>query len=97
MRKFIVEREMPNLGNASNQEFRQLALGSNEAIAELDHRIQWVHSYVGKDRTYCVFLAEDEAVVRRHSELTSAPITSVVEVKRILDPTTGSAVARLRT
>lgn len=97
MRKFVVERAMPGFGNASNQDFRTVAIKSSEAIAQLGGAVQWVHSYVAGDRTFCIFLAEDESAIHRHSEMTGAPVTSICEVKRIIDPTTAAAVARLRT
>ena len=96
MRKFVIERELPNIGEASNADLRGAARRSNEALAELGPKIQWVHSYVAGDKTFCVYLAADESIIRRHAELSGFPANVITEVRRIIDPTTASAVARLR-
>ena len=96
MRKFVIERELPGIGDAGNNDLRDAAKRSNGVLAELGPGIQWVHSYVVGDRTFCIYLAEDESLIQRHAELSGFPANRVYEVKRIIDPTTASAVARLR-
>ena len=88
MRKFVIERELPNIGEASNADLRGAARRSNEALAELGPKIQWVHSYVAGDKTFCVYLAEDEAAIKEHAELSGFPANTVTAIKRIIDPTT---------
>ncbi len=97
MRKYVIEREIPGIGDLKNQALREGAQRSNAALAQLGSGIQWVHSYVAGDRTFCIYLAEDESLIHRHAELSGFPATRIYEVKRIIDPTTASAVARLRT
>jgi hypothetical protein len=73
---------------------RRLAVGaakSNEALAKLAPRVQWVESYVADDKTFCVYLAEDEAAVREHAEISGFPANRITEVRRIIDPTTAAA------
>ena len=96
MRKFLIRRDLPGIGGAGNQDLREAAQRSNGVLAELGHDIQWVHSYVTGDATYCVYLAADEALIHRHAELSGFPASAVIEVKRIIDPTTAGAAARLR-
>ena len=96
MQKYVIERELPQIGEAGNQELRQAAARSNEVLAELGAGIQWVESYVCADRTFCIYLATDEDVIRRHAELSGFPATRIFEVRRMIDPTTASAVARIR-
>lgn len=31
---------------------------SNDALVKLSGKVQWVHSYIAADRTFCVYLAE---------------------------------------
>ncbi len=38
---------------------------SNEALAKLAPRVQWVHSYFAGDMTYWVYLAEDPEDIRQ--------------------------------
>ena len=47
-------------------------------------------SFVAADKTFCVYLAKDEAVIRKHSELSGFPATKITEIKRMIDPTTAS-------
>lgn len=51
-------------------------------------QVQWVHSYVTDDKGYCVYLAPDEAAVRKHAELGGFPANRVSRVRAVIDPTT---------
>jgi hypothetical protein len=88
MRKFVIEREIDGVGNFCNSELCGAAATSNEALAKLAPRIQWVKSYVTEDRTFCVYLAEDESLIHEHARLSGFPATRVYEVKTMIDPTT---------
>ena len=88
MRKFVIERELPNIGEASNADLRGAARRSNEALAELGPKIQWVHSYVAGDKTFCVYLAENEDAIREHAKLSGFPASKITPISKIIDPTT---------
>jgi Protein of unknown function (DUF4242) len=47
-----------------------------------------VESYVAENKTFCVYLAKDEQIIRKHAELSGFPATKVTEVRRMIDPTT---------
>lgn len=89
MRKFIIERNITGIGNASPDDLGNAARKSNATLRELGPGIQWQQSYVTKDKTYCVYLAEDEDVIRRHAQMSGFPVDSIVEVTEIIDPATG--------
>ena len=57
-------------------------------LQKLGPRIQWVQSYVTGDKIYCVYIAPDEATVRKHAEMGGFPANSIAEVRAIIDPTT---------
>jgi hypothetical protein len=88
MRKFIIEREIPKVGSLEREQLKGAAARSNAALAQLAPRVQWVESYVADDRTFCVYLAENEDVIRRHAEISGFPANRIVEIKRMIDPTT---------
>lgn len=88
MRKFIIERELPAVGSMAREQLKDAAATSNKALAELARHIQWVESYVADDKTFCVYLAKDEAVIRRHAEISGFPANRITEVRRTIDPTT---------
>ena len=90
MRKFIIERELPAIGSAERQALREAAQKSNAVLKQLGPDIQWVESYVAADKTFCVYLAQDEAIIRRHAEISGFPANKITEVRRMIDPTTAT-------
>ena len=86
--RFVIERDVPGVGLNDAAGFCALARVSNEALRRLGKRIQWEHSYVTGDKIYCVYLAEDEQVVREHARIAGFPANVVTPVVAILDPTT---------
>jgi hypothetical protein len=88
MRKFIIEREIPKVGTLQREQLREVAKTSNAALAKLGTDIQWVMSYVADEKTFCVYLAKEEAIIRRHAEISGFPATKITEIKRVIDPST---------
>jgi len=88
VRRFVIEREIPEVGTLEREQLRGAAAKSNEALAELAPDIQWQHSYVAGDRTFCIYLARDEEVIRRHAEISGFPATRIFEIGKMIDPTT---------
>ena len=91
MKRFVIERHIPGVGQLSPAQFKDLATTSNGAVTKLTGKVQWVHSYVAGDNTFCVYLGESEADVREHSRLAGFPITRVNEIATVLDPMTASS------
>ena len=90
MRKFIIERDIPKVGTLDREQLRGAAAKSNGALAELGPSIQWVESYVADNKTFCVYLAKDEAIIKRHAEISGFPATKITEVRKMIDPTTAT-------
>ena len=90
MKRFIIEREIPGIGQMSIVELCGAARASNQAIDQIGSDIQWQHSYVANDKTFCIYLAKDEAAINRHAELSGIPVTAITEVSRIIDPMTAN-------
>ena len=91
MRMFIIERDIPEVGTFERQQLREAAQKSNEALCQLAPDIQWQHSYVAGGKTFCVYLANDQGVIRKHAEISGFPATTITEIKRTIDPTTANA------
>jgi hypothetical protein len=91
LRKFIIERDIPKVGTFERDQLRGAAAKSNEVLRQLGPDIQWVESYVAGDKTFCVYMAKDEAIIRKHSEISGFPATKVTEVRKMIDPTTANA------
>ena len=90
MRKFIIERELPAIGSAERQALRAAAQKSNATLKELGPDIQWVESYVANDKTFCIYLAESEDLIRKHAEISGFPANKITEIRRMIDPTTAN-------
>jgi hypothetical protein len=90
MEKFIIEREIPEVGSLDRTQLRGAAAKSNEVLAQLAPDLQWVESYVADDKTFCVYLAKDETMIRRHAEISGFPASKITRVKRMIDPTTAT-------
>lgn len=88
MRKYIIEREIPQVGSLEHEQLSAAAAKSNEALAKLAPHVQWQQSYVAADRTFCVYLADDEQVVREHAKLSGFPANRIIEVSKVIDPST---------
>jgi hypothetical protein len=88
MKKYIIERDIPKVGTLEREQLRQAAAKSNEVLAQLHPYIQWSESFVAADKTFCVYLANDEAVIRRHAELSGFPATKITQIGKVIDPTT---------
>jgi hypothetical protein len=91
LRKFIIERDIPKVGTFEREQLRQAAGKSNEVLRQLGPDIQWVESYVAQDKTFCVYLAKDEAVICKHAEISGFPASKITEVSKMIDPTTEKA------
>ncbi len=88
MPKFVIEREIPGLGNLSDVELREVSAKSVKVLREMGPEIQWLHSYVTGDKLYCVYLAPDEATIREHAERGGFPANRISAVRRLIDATT---------
>ncbi len=88
MKKYIIERDLPAVGTLEREELKAAAAKSNAALAQLAPDIQWVESFVAADRTFCVYLAKDEAIIHKHAEISGFPATRIVEIGKMIDPTT---------
>jgi len=88
MPKYVIEREIPEVGKLSDDQVLGVAQKSCSVLKNLGPQIQWVESYVTDDKIYCVYIAPNEAMVREHAKQGGFPANRVSEVKRIIDPTT---------
>ena len=88
MPRFVIEREIPGAGNLSDEELHGISQKSCGVLRELGPQVQWVQSFVTNDKIYCVYIAPDEASVRKHAEMGGFPANSVAQVHRVIDPTT---------
>lgn len=90
MKRYVIERDIPNVGQLAGNDLKGAAATSNSALAKLPGKVQWVHSYVADNKTFCIYLAENEDAIHEHAKLSGFPASKITEVHRIIDPVTGS-------
>jgi len=88
MKRYVIERDIPDIGSADRDALRAAAKKSNGVLAELAPDIQWIESYVAGDKTFCVYMAKDEEVIQEHARRSGFPATTVTEIRKMFDPTT---------
>ena len=57
--------------------------------------IQWEHSYVTGDKTFCIYRSDSEALIHEHAERSGFPATKVTEVSKMIDPVTAEALSQI--
>ena len=90
MKKYLIEREIPGVGAFTPEQLKGAAATSNAALAQLADKVQWQQSYVAGDKTFCVYLATDEAAIREHSRLSGFPANKITEINGVIDPATAN-------
>jgi hypothetical protein len=88
MKKYMIERDIPGVDRMGEADLSGAAKTSNAALAQLAPRAQWVQSYVAKDKTFCVYLAENEDAIREHARISGFPANKITEITGVIDPAT---------
>lgn len=88
MPKFVIEREIPEVGKLTPEQLQAVSQTSCGVLKNIGPQIQWLHSYVTDNKIYCVYIAPDEATVREHAKQGGFPANSVAQVRAVIDPTT---------
>lgn len=87
MPKYVIEREMPGVGQAPREAHQEGARKSLAALKDLGPEIEWVQSYVTEDKIYCVYNAPNEEMIKEHAKKAGVPVSKISGVKMIVDPT----------
>ena len=88
MKRYLIERNIPGVNRLNREQLREASATSNAALSRLEGKVQWVQSYVVDDKTFCVYLAENEAGVQEHARLSGFPASRVTEIHTVFDPMT---------
>jgi hypothetical protein len=96
MPKYVIERDIPKIGDASPKDLMAISQKSCGVLDELGTKIQWIHSYVTGDKIYCVYHAANEELVREHAKRGGFPANRISEVKAIIDPASSEQSTMVR-
>jgi len=91
MPRYVIERDIPSIGSADREALREASKRSNGVLAEMKaekKHIQWEHSYVAGDKTFCIYIADDESLIHEHAKRSGFPATKVTAVRKMIDPVT---------
>ena len=91
MPRYVIERDIPEIGSAEREALRDAAHKSNGVLAEMKSErknIQWEHTYVAGDKTFCIYLADSEGLIQEHAQRSGFPATVVTQVRKMIDPVT---------
>ncbi|MEW6057663.1 MAG: DUF4242 domain-containing protein [Bdellovibrionota bacterium] len=86
MPKYVIERDIPGAGKMNPSEMLAVARKARDIVTKLGPDIQWVQSYVTKDKVYCVYIANSPDIILRHAREGGFPANNISEVNTILDP-----------
>ena len=84
----MIERDIAGAGSLTAAELKSISQKSCGVLGSLGPSVQWVTSYVTPDKIYCIYLAADESLVRRHAELGGFPANKISRVSSVIDPST---------
>jgi hypothetical protein len=66
LRTFVIEREISGVGQLTPVQIGEAARTSNAALGKIEG-VQWQQSYVTRDKTFCIYLAENEERILEHA------------------------------
>jgi hypothetical protein len=88
MPKFVIEREIPGAGNLSREALQTISQQSCAVLNELGPSIQWIQSFVGGDKIYCIYNAPSEELIRLHAAKGGFPANVITRISHVIDPIT---------
>jgi hypothetical protein len=91
MPRYVIERDIPEIGSAEREALKEASAKSNSVLNAMQaeaKNIQWEHSYVAGDKTFCIYLADNPALIDEHAERSGFPASIVTEVRKMIDPVT---------
>ena len=85
MPQFVVERDMPGVGQLSGADLKGASQTSCSVLRDLGPENQWVHGYVTDDKIYCIYRALSEDLIRRHGETAGFPANRISQVRSTIN------------
>jgi len=80
---YVIERPIPGVGFFGLDKKQKISKGSIAAMAKLGDVIEWDHSYLTGEGTYCVYRADSPHTLREHGALAGAPIGKITPVTQV--------------
>ena len=74
MTRYLVERSLPRAGELTAVELKAIAQQSLRVQREMEAETQWIHSTITADKMICLYIADDEVIIREHARRSGLPI-----------------------
>ena len=94
MPRFVIERDIPEIGSSEREQLRGAAAASNDVLVAMrseGKNISWEQSYVVQDKTFCIYHADESGLIDEPAERSGFPASIVTEVKARIDPITAES------
>ncbi len=88
MKTYVIERIIPGAGDLTAEQLKGISQTSCTVLQEMGPKIEWQHSYVTGDKVYCVYKAENKALIEEHAKKGNFPANSICEVATVISPAT---------
>ncbi len=87
----------PQIGSAEREALREASQKSNGVLAEMKAENKKIivgallRRGLAGDKTFCIYIADDEALIEEHAQRSGFPASEVTMVKRMIDPVAAEA------
>ena len=88
MKKYMIERHIPEIGSFEHEQYKSAAANSNTVLESLGSDIEWVESYVTANQTYCIYNASGEDIIHQHAKISGFPANKITEIVTGIGPGT---------
>ncbi|HSR53982.1 MAG TPA: DUF4242 domain-containing protein [Acidobacteriota bacterium] len=88
MPKYVIERDIPKVGDMTGEELRGASQTSCEVLRLLGPDIEWDHSYVTPDKIYCIYRGPNTDIIKKHAAEAGLPANKISELKAVINPAT---------
>ena len=90
MKTYVIERDIPGAGKFTGDQLKATSITSCGVLKEMGPKIEWIHSYVAGDKVYCIYRAQNEALIREHGRKSGIPVTKITELSTTISPATAN-------
>ncbi|MGR3322916.1 MAG: nickel-binding protein [Pseudooceanicola sp.] len=74
---YVIERPIPGVGSFPLEKKQMISRRSNASVRELGNAVEWDHSYLTSEGTFCIYRAVDEKAIMEHARLSGAPVKNI--------------------
>lgn len=88
MKTYLIEREIPDAGKFTPADLKKVSQTSCTVLKEMGTGIEWIHSYVTGNKVYCIYKAENAALLKEHAKKAGFPANAINEIATTISPAT---------